>query len=182
MARCSGCDGKFGSNGEPEAEVQSEDITDNQISVEVEINVPCGNCGNSPWKQGYVSLEAEVDLDTHDTECTIEDPNANDKDGKPVEVTLESDPDRFRELADTERTFELGSIDIEVTDDYRPKYTESKNRKTGEVKRKPVPSRFQKHWYDIQGTAEVTCSACSGVLQVDLSEESITASELEVVD
>lgn len=176
MARCEGCDGKYGSNGEPEVEVNSEDVNDASISIEVELNIPCGNCGSSPFKQTYATLEAEIDLDAHDDQCLIEDPENNN-----AGVTLESDPDRFRELADSERTFEITGTDVEVSDDYRPKYKEVRDRKTGEVKRKLVPFRYQTHYYDLTGTVSVRCSSCQGDFEVALNDESIRASELEVV-
>lgn len=168
---CQGCSG-FGSNGEAEVEVESEEINDTSIQIECKVNVPCGNCGDS-FKEAYTSIEAEIDADSHDDECVIVDTENGD-----VEVTLETDPDRFRELVDANRVFELQEVNLEVSDDYRPKYKMVRDRKTKQVKQVPVPFRYQRHFYDIAGTASVKCNACDGVFEVHLEGE-VTAGELE---
>jgi transcription elongation factor Elf1 len=175
--RCSGCE-KFGSNGEPEAEAESYDVSDTSISAEIKVDVPCGNCGGE-FKTGYLSLEAEIDTDTHDEECEIvvEGKNPDGSDESLV-VTLESDPDRFRELADTERTFTITDVNVEVSDDYRPKFKTVRDRKTKELVQKPIPFRYQRHYYDVTVTFSVRCESCGGDFEVT-AEDSLGAGELE---
>lgn len=143
--RCEGCDGKFGANGEPEAEVESEDVADTTLTADVLVNVPCANCGGE-YKSGYVSIEAEIDdPDDHNPDC----PGGDD------------------------RTFEITSTDAQVSDDYRPKTRTLKNGQE-----RPVPLRFQRHYYDVEVTFSVRCTACETEFEVK-ADDSIGAGELE---
>jgi hypothetical protein len=168
--RCSGCDGKFGASGEPEVEVDSFDVSDTSLTADIQLNIPCANCG-SELKQGSLSFETELDAEEHDGECEISDPDT----GQPV--TLESDEDRFRELADSDRFFEISDVDAQVSDDYRPS-TMTKTLKDGTVKTKTVPMRYRTHYYDVTVTFSVRCAACGSDMEV-IAEDSLSASELE---
>jgi hypothetical protein len=153
--RCEGCDGKFGSNGEPDVEVDSHDYTtSDNISVETKVSVPCANCG-SDFKEGYLSFDVDV-ASQHDCEQAPEDPTGTGDDIQ----------------------FEIGAVDATVDDDYRPKTREVKDRKTGEVKQVPVPMRAQRHYYDVTLTISVTCGSCSEEFEVTTTD-SLGAGEME---
>jgi hypothetical protein len=170
--RCEGCEGKFGSNGEPEIEEESTDVANASVSVGATVRIPCGNCG-SDYKTAFIELEGEVSTDAHDDDCVMIDPETN------KEVTRESDEERFALLAE-DRTFDATDTDLQVSDDYRPKMKRTTNKKTGKVTEKPVPFRYQRHWYDVVATVSLTCSACGQGIETVL-EDSISASEFEPV-
>lgn len=172
--RCDGCDGKFGSNGEPEVEVESSDITDTTVTAEVTVKVPCGNCGTEDFKTGSLSFEQEIDTSAHDSECAFE---VDGEDGVPITVTFDSDQERFEELAE-ERTFTIDDVDAQVGDDYEPKPKLVKSRKTGEMVLKHTPARYQRHLYLVTLTVSLTCDTCGGALEAVL-EDSLGAGELE---
>ena len=171
--RCDGCDGKFGAAGEAEVEDDSFEVNESTVNVEAKVSVPCGNCGNE-LQEGYTSIEAEIDTETHNAECEITDPATDQP------VTLESDEDRFLALVEGERTFDCTSVTLEISDDFRPHFIEVRDRKSGEITKKAAPRRSQRHYYDITGTANVTCNACGKDLEVELAGEMLST-ELEPV-
>jgi hypothetical protein len=179
--RCEGCDGKFGANGDVEAEEDSRDISDDTITADVTLSMECANCGTRDWRTASASIETQIDLDQHNEECVIADPDnsAYNPDGieEPVEVTLESDRDRFIELTDKERYFEITEASYEVGDDYVPKVKE-RTLKDGTVKRTPVPHRYRRHIYTVTGTFSVRCSSCGGDFEVT-GEAELSAGEFE---
>lgn len=169
--RCDGCDGKFGSNGEPEAD-GSEDINGTTLSAELELRVPCGNCGGD-FKTGTADVEVEIDTGAHDEECIYQPARepGSDKD---------ADPLVFSQLPEAERDFTCVGVNVDVYEEYRPKLTR-RTLKDGTVKTKPVPFRFQRHYYDLVVTFTVNCSFCGNDFDVT-AETSLGASELESVN
>jgi hypothetical protein len=58
MARCPDCN-KFVPNGEPEVEIQNEEVVDEMITIEVRVMIPCEECGTE-LKEAYMTLEHEI--------------------------------------------------------------------------------------------------------------------------
>lgn len=96
MARCPDCN-KFVPNGEPEAELQSEDLSYGNDSYEAEVRVmiPCGECGTELSEYNF-SVELEID---HLCEKS-------------------ADPDE-EDLLDSQ--YELVDTDVSVVDEYETK-------------------------------------------------------------
>lgn len=178
MAICSGCDGKFGSNGDPEVEVQSSDVDDEgNVTVEVEIQIPCGNCG-SEFKAGNLTLEGQFG-EGHDDECTFDFNgqtfSRSESGDEAYEAAMEAAGGREWEL--------ISDGDIESTEDYRPKFKTKKNGAAvldKDGNRVPVPFRYQRHYYGATMTVELRCSLCEETFEGTL-EGDISASELEEV-
>jgi len=150
--QCQGCDGKFGAMGDPSAGVDSYDVSDTTVSADVTVSVECANCG-SEFLSGSISLEQEIDVDSHDSDCAITDPETGQ------EVTLESNNERFDELCHSERTFEITDVDVQVEESF---------------------DKSKRRFYDVTATFSVRCLSCGGELEV-VSNDALYSSELESV-
>jgi predicted nucleic-acid-binding Zn-ribbon protein len=87
--RCPDC-GTFVSYGDPEVEVSGEEVNDAQLQAEVQITLPCMNCGTE-LKQTTITLDEKVEHTCSVEEiCTmlglIELPELEGDDGGPCET------------------------------------------------------------------------------------------------
>lgn len=180
--RCNGCDGKFGSNGEAEIEIDSVDIDDDgYITGSVTINIPCGNCGDE-LKTGMLEFEHQLDVEAHEQECTFTVDEIGEiaalSDGASDEET-----DAYHEAVQAAggRSFEIISQDGEASDDYRPQF---KTKKDGtpvldkQGNRVRTPMRYQTHYYGAVLNLVVRCSLCDGDIDVEVQDD-MPASSLE---
>jgi len=135
--RCPDCS-KMVSYGDPEMEVQSEEVDENgSVTAIVRMALTCVDCGTE-LKDNEFELSAEV---SH--ECSEE---------KLKKVKEE----------DQEEGFELELDDPESTEDYRPK-----TNKQGKL----VPMRYQKHFFGVKLTGEVTCNKCKEEISIEMEDE-----------
>ena len=78
-----------------------------------------------------------------------------------------------KEEGEGEAGFELDLDEPQSTEDYRPKT----DPKTG----KPVPIRYQKHYYGVEITGTVTCKKCQEQFPVSMSDDAQASSFDELV-
>jgi ribosomal protein L44E len=72
------------------------------------------------------------------------------------DMAFEHECEKVKE--DEEPEFDEPVLEAENVDDYRPKVDE---------KGKPVPSRFQKHYYGAEITGTVKCKTCGEEIELD---------------
>jgi transcription elongation factor Elf1 len=169
---CQGCQ-SFASNGEVEWDIENnDDTTDSAVAVEIAIRVPCGGCGGE-FKEGILETSVDVEAYHDDDLCTIQDDAG-------TTLTWDTDAEKIIEIKG-EREFAISDVEVDVTDDYRPKTrTLKKLGPDGKPIVRPVPFRSQRHYYDATVTLKVTCSICEQAFEASV-EDSISAGELEEV-
>ncbi len=163
--RCPDCS-KMVSYGEPEMEVESEDVdsSDGCVTATVRMVLPCGECGTE-LKDNEFELSADVDheCDAEAILCTCGHPL---KEHKPSSCTHQlSEKEKcsckgYEAMEDDD--FELELDEPESTEDYKPKAN-----KYG----KPVPMRYQKHFFGVRLTGSVTCNRCGEKIPVEMEDE-----------
>lgn len=176
MARCNGCDGKFGANGDPEVEIESIEIDDDgNINASVTITVPCANCGDE-LKTGMLELEHQFDVDGHEYECGFHVDELGDIEPL-ADGASDEEKDAYHAAVEAAggRSFEIMNESAEAEEDFRPR---NKTLKSGKVV--PVPARYQTHYYGAAVTAMVRCGLCDGDTEVSFSDD-MSASSLEEV-
>ncbi|MCJ7747898.1 MAG: hypothetical protein MUP27_09145 [Desulfobacterales bacterium] len=135
--RCPNCE-KMVSYGDPEMEVQSEDVDESgNVEATVRLALTCADCGEE-LKDNEFELSTQVEH-----ECSKE---------KLKEVKEE----------DQGEGFELELDEPESTEDYKPK-----TNKQG----KPVPMRYQKHFFGVKLTGKVTCNKCKEEIPIEMEDE-----------
>lgn len=111
-------------------------------------------------EDGHVSIEVRMALTCGDCGTELKETN----------FTLETDIEHECEekLKDEDDKYELVEDDLEVmeTEDYRPKYTTNKK---GE--QKPVPIRYQKHYFGVDVQGNVKCNACGELIPFQMSDD-----------
>ena len=159
--RCPQCE-KMVSYGDPEMEVTNEEVdNEGNVTISVRMALTCADCGEELKDNEFeLSTEIEHECKPELILCTCdhskEEHNNQDSscshDG--CNCTLYQ--------AQEEKEFELELGDPEATDDYRPK-----TNKQG----KPVPMRYQKHFFGVNMAGHITCSQCDEEIQFEINDE-----------
>lgn len=163
--RCPDCS-KMVSYGEPEAELQSEDVDDDgKVSATVRLVLPCGECGTE-----LKDNEFEFEIETPH-ECIME----NVKCGKCGLAMKDHSKNEGCVYEESEETgFDLNMEDPETTEDYRPKFNIVKGVQ------KAVPMRYQKHYFGVKVAGTITCHKCGEEVhfEEEMDEQSSSFNEL----
>jgi len=180
--RCSS-DNKFASYDETELDVQSEDLTGNEINYQIHLNRPCSSCG-----QEAASADLELTLSI-DHECGEVDPTdeqywsnddivwtvvGDEANYKTRDEALEAAKGNSYAVGalwnpDEEPEFDLSSSDVEEVDTMQNKDRHGK----------PITkSRYMKHLIGAHVTAHLSCQRCGEEFDVD-GEDTLGASEFE---
>ena len=142
--RCDSCQ-KMVSYGEVEPTIEDTTVNCEENSGSVDVNVrvvlPCGDCGT---ELAETTLDITIDFEH---ECKPDDTGA----------IIPPEGDQF--------TIE-DELEVEATEDFRPKTT--KNKKGVE---KPVPTRYQKHYYGARVFGSVHCNRCGEDIPVEGSDD-----------
>lgn len=79
-----------------------------------------------------------------------------------TQVEHKCKPENLKKEEERKEGFELGLDEPEFTEDYRPK-----TNKQG----KPIPSRYQKHFYGVTIVGNVTCNRCEEEIAIEMSDD-----------
>jgi hypothetical protein len=141
------------SYGDPELEVQEESIdSEGNISVEVRMALPCAECG-AELKETTFTLEGQVE------HVCDEDKIVEKLKNVPESTWVEGD-----------ELFAMDDVEPEATEDYKPKE---------DKKGKPVAMRYQKHFYGVSVTPQVTCNKCGEIIATPTLADECQASSFE---
>jgi len=148
--RCPDCN-KFVSLDVAEPEAEQPEVNGDDVSVDVRVVQICAEC-NGEIKEWNATLEEVLN-----DEATIHKEENPDDDKHVIEAEWQQDP--------------------EVEDFYRPR-EEPKPNKKGVIK--PVPLRFQTHYYKVSGAIDLSCSCGKslGSIQVESEIESSSFDDL----
>lgn len=141
--RCPDCE-KMVSYGEATTEILDESIDGGTFSCSVRIVLPCAECGTE-LKECILEFEQEIDH-----ECPVEKNESQDEQSSAFEDT----------------TYELEIDDPELIEDYRPKTRKLKNGTE-----KPVPFRYQKHYFGVSISGKAICNRCGAEIEIDVSQD-----------
>lgn len=152
MARCEANDGKFAALGELTTEVESEDISGDELQVTVRCVRPCEGCGQD---QATTSLEFTLTIDH----------SCPDEEGEDFTDETELNGETI-----ADRTYSVdGSVEAEPLDEYQ---------RTDRHGKPILRSRYQRHMLGAAVTATVTCSRCGQTIDVT-DRETVQASGFE---
>lgn len=162
--RCPDCQ-KMVSYDEPQLELQDEDISGGEFSCNVRIILPCAECGGE-LKECTLEFQQTIEHECDEDKviCSMcEHPKAE----HPRE-----DCDVFEEIEpEDDKTYELEMNDPEPTEDYRPKTKKLKNGTE-----KPVPFRYQKHYFGASISGTATCNRCREAIEIADSQDEQSSS------
>lgn len=176
MPYCSST-GKFAGLNDPEAEIDSEDVSGSTASFEVRVIRACSDCGD---ETGTYDSSVETDIEH---ECPPLEPDQACQACKGEGVVYQKHDDGPSEkLAcdctlrdDDEPEFEISVSDVSV-DEYMQTHTRAG---------KPIPagasSRYRKRLFEVTVTATVVCSICNEEIEIEASERDIAASSFDAV-
>lgn len=141
--RCPDCNKFVGLEaGDPEAE--KPEVNGSEVTASIRVVLNCTECG-SEMKEWNAELSGTV------SDEASEHTDAHDEAGEEYELTAEWEGDP------------------EVSDDMRPRHKPKPSKKTGKIK--PVPYRYQIHYYKVSGTIKFTCSCGAELGNVELEDE-----------
>jgi hypothetical protein len=127
--------------GDP-VEAEQPEVDGDNISAEVRVVLNCAECGTE-MKEWNSTLEEMLN-----DEATIHKEENPDEEAHVIEAEWEGDP--------------------EISDEYRPRHKPKPNKK-GVVK--PVPYRYQIHYYKLTGTINLSCSCGATLGSVEVEDE-----------
>ena len=141
--RCPDCN-KFVGLEAAEPEAEEPEVNDTNVDASIRVVLNCAECG-SEMKEWNAELSGDISEEARDHAET------HDEAGEEYEISAEWDGDP------------------EVSDDMRPRHQPKPNKKTGKVK--PVPYRYQIHYWKVSGTIKFTCDCGADLGNVELEDE-----------
>lgn len=169
--RCPDCN-KFVSFDEPAVEMEDPEISSGSVTASARVALNCAECGTE-LAEATFDLETEFEHECEDEDILCVCGHAKKYHGKkrcePENESRQAIPCTCTEFSEmiTEDDIDL-EVDFNeptVDDYYDPQF---KTNKKGE--KKPVPSRYQKHYYRVAVSGTLTCERCNKVIEVEMSE------------
>ncbi len=174
--RCPDCS-KMVSYDEPQATVESEEVSnEGLVNIEVRLVLPCAECGTELKETTFnFEIDLEHTCENRKTLCEcghsriIHDPLVGCLPQETQDKICECK--QFQDLG--EIGFEIETDNPETTEEYKPQFTTNKK---GE--QKPVPMRYQKHYWGVLISGVATCNKCGEEIPFD-DKDDIQASGME---
>lgn len=123
-----------------EAEEDNSDVTDRTISVTVRGYFTCNDCSEELAENTY-EFETEIDHECEKPEDADEDWEA------------------------PEPNFDFDDFNVDTGEHYAPTHKVDKKGVS-----KPVPFRYQKHYYDVTVSGTVVCNSCDEKIPFELED------------
>lgn len=148
MARCNDCNKFVSYDEDAEPEVDSADVTGDELTVEVRRILNCSECST---ELKSASFTIEVNLG----EQEVQPPATANESWTPCEDGHEWE----------------GEDDLTVENNDRRETTKEKMLKSGKKVIKPIKFRFQRMYYGVHVSGDLTCAKCQGHVSIDTGDE-----------
>jgi hypothetical protein len=186
------------SYGDLTVEIQSEEVDEEgRINISAHAVLPCGECGEE-LKENDFELEEEIEheCDPAKVKCHLcghpheDHPEGGKCQFPSIEVQkteicgtpatmapVDKNPCPCPAFVETEeKGFEMELEEPEPMEDYRPKTTKSKKGVE-----KPVPMRYQKHYFGVQVSGTLTCNRCGKEITFEMKDDEQSSSFSDLV-
>ncbi len=167
--RCPDCS-KMVSYDEPQATVESEEVSDEGlVSIEVRLVLPCAECGTE-LKETTFNFEIDLEHTCPEGDQICE---CGHRRSSHTPICSFSGMCKCSEYREKEARFEVELEDPETTEEYRPRFATNKKRE-----QKPIPMRYQKHFYGVSVSGTAICNKCEEEIPFD-DKDDVQASGME---